>query len=93
MTQKVVRVGSRTHLITVFTGPEDEAREVAAGFLEQLRDAGPESRNPYIETHKMWTPEFWRKAKDESAARFRSGATSSGWYGPAGIAIEIEDAS
>lgn len=87
-----VLIGSRTHMVAVFTGPTQEAREYAADLLVQLADAGPESRNPYLPTHPMWTPEAWRSEKEESARRFRRGECSSGWYGQAGIAIEIEPA-
>lgn len=89
-----VIVGSRTHELRVFTGSAEDAREFAAGLVEQLRDQGPESRNPYIEQPAMWlwTPENWRNSKNESALHFRQGVTSCAWFGPAGLEIRIEDA-
>jgi hypothetical protein len=91
--QKDVIVASRTHELRVFTGSVEDAREFAAGLIEQLRDQGPASRNPYIQQHTLWTPENWREAKDDSARRFRQGVTSTAWFGPAGLEIRIEDAS
>jgi hypothetical protein len=91
--QKDVFVGSRTHELRVFTGSVDDAREFAAGLIEQLRDQGPVSRNPYVPMPTQWTPENWREAKNESAHRFRQGITSRAWYGPAGLEVRIEDAA
>jgi hypothetical protein len=85
-----VFVGSRTHELRVFTGSVDDAREFAAGLVEQLRDQGPGSRNPDVSMPWQWTPENWRDAKNSSAANFRQGITSCGWYGPAGLEIRIE---
>jgi hypothetical protein len=87
-----VFVASRTHELRVFTGSIDDAREFAAGLVEQLRDQGPVSRNPYVPTPANWTPEGWRQAKDDSASRFRQGVTSCAWFGPAGLEVRIEDA-
>lgn len=89
-----VIVGSRTHELRVFTGSVEDAREYAAGLVEQLRDQGPESRNPYIDrpAQWVWTPQNWRKAKNESARNFRQGVTSCAWFGPAGLEVRIEDA-
>jgi hypothetical protein len=91
--QKDVIVASRTHELRVFTGSVEDAREFAAGLVEQLRDQGPESRSPYVPLRTQWTPEQWREAKDDSARRFRQGVTSHAWFGPAGLEIRIEDAS
>jgi hypothetical protein len=87
-----VVVGSRTHELRVFTGSVEDAREFAADLIEQLRDQGPTSRNPYvpIPAFGLWTPENWRDAKNESALRFRQGVTSCAWFGPAGLEIRIE---
>jgi hypothetical protein len=90
--QKDVIVASRTHELRVFTGPADDAREFAAGLVEQLRDQGPVSRNPYVPVPAMWTPENWRDAKNGSALRFRQGITSCAWFGPAGLEVRIEEA-
>jgi hypothetical protein len=89
--QKNVFVASRTHELRVFTGSIDDAREFAAGLVEQLRDQGPVSRNPYVPTPAQWTPERWRETKNSSAANFRQGITSRAWYGPAGLEVRIED--
>ena len=85
-----VFVASQTHELRVFTGSVDDAREFAAGLIEQLRDQGPVSRNPYVSMPSLWTPENWRDSKNESARNFRQGITSCGWYGPAGLEIRIE---
>lgn len=87
-----VFVGSRTHELRVFTGSVEDAREFAANLIEQLRDQGPVSRNPYVPAPANWTPEGWRDAKNDSANRFRQGVTSCAWFGPAGLEIRIEDA-
>lgn len=68
-----------------------DAREFAADLIEQLRDQGPASRNPYVQQHTLWTPENWREAKDDSARRFRQGVTSCAWFEPAGLEIRIKD--
>ena len=91
--QKDVFVGSRTHELRVFTGSAEDAREFAAGLVEQLRDQGPVSRNPYVPMPTQWTPENWREAKNGSAHRFRQGITSRAWFGPAGLEVRIEDVS
>lgn len=90
-----VFVGSRTHELRVFTGSPGDAREFAARLIEQLRDQGPTSRNPYVPMPSSpwtWTPENWRKAQDDTALNFRQGISSSLWSGPAGLEIRIEDA-
>ena len=92
-TQKAVFIGSRTHELRVFIGSVDDAREFAADLIEQLRDQGLESRDPYVWSPTLWTPENWREAQDDSARRFRQGVTSCAWFGPAGLEIRIEDAS
>ncbi|GAA4626674.1 hypothetical protein GCM10023196_035870 [Actinoallomurus vinaceus] len=90
-TEKVVVVASRTHDLRVFTGSVEDAREFAASLVEQLRDQGPVSRNPYVPLTTQWTPENWRDAKNDSSSRFRQGITSCAWFGPAGLEVRIED--
>ena len=91
--QKDVFVASRTHELRVFTGSVNDARQFAAGLIEQLRDQGPVSRNPYVPMPTQRTPENWREGLDGTACRFRQGVTSCSWNGPAGLEVRIEDAS
>jgi hypothetical protein len=90
--QKDVFVASRTHELRVFTGSVEDAREFAAGLVEQIRDQGPVSRNLDAPLLTQWTPENWRDAKNDSASRFRQGITPCAWFGPAGLEVRIEDA-
>jgi hypothetical protein len=88
-----VIVGSRTHELRVFTGSIEDAREFAAGLVEQLREQAPTPPDPDVPPSIwQWTPENWRKSKDESACNIRQGFTSCVWSGPAGLEIRIEPA-
>ena len=87
-----VIVGSRTHGLRVFTGSTEDAREFAAGLVEQLGDQGPGSPSPDVGALWQWTPENWQKAQVDTARNFRQGLSSCLWSGPAGLEIRIETA-